>query len=103
MRIILKTDRIYLREIDENDYEDLCEMLKDKDVMYAWEHSFSDEECKNWLEKQINRYKEYGFGYWAIIEKKIKEIYGTMWFDNSKYQFKRILRNWLFIEEKILE
>jgi RimJ/RimL family protein N-acetyltransferase len=76
MKIIMETERIYLREMDGNDYEDLSEILQDKDVMYAYEHSFSDDETKEWLEKQFKRYKEYGFGLWALIDKKTQEFIG---------------------------
>ena len=75
MRII-ETERLYLREMVENDYDDLCEILQDKDVMYSWEHAFSEEETREWLEKQLKRYKEYGFGLWALIEKKTEIFVG---------------------------
>lgn len=31
----LETRRLFLREMTENDWDDLCEILQDKDVMYA--------------------------------------------------------------------
>jgi len=73
---IIETERLYLRELNENDYKDLCEILQDKNVMYSWEHVFSDEEIKDWLNKQRERYKEYGFGFWAVIEKISQELVG---------------------------
>ena len=38
--MIIETDRLYLREFTENDYDDLREILQDKDVMYAYEKGF---------------------------------------------------------------
>jgi len=76
MKIILETDRLYLREFVENDFIDLCEILQDKNVMYAYEHSFSEEEVKNWYNKNIERYKENGFGLWAVIQKETNEFFG---------------------------
>ena len=35
---------INFRPITKNDFADLCSVLQDKNVMYAWEHAFSDEE-----------------------------------------------------------
>jgi RimJ/RimL family protein N-acetyltransferase len=67
---------MYLRELTENDYNDLCEILQDKNVMYAYEHSFSDAEVKAWYDKQIGWYNEYGYGLWATIDKKNKEFLG---------------------------
>ena len=55
----LETRRLFLREMTENDWDDLCEILRDKDVMYAYEHAFSDKEVREWLDKQLIRYQEY--------------------------------------------
>ena len=41
---ILETERLHLREIKIEDYEDICLILQDMDVMYAWEKVFSDKE-----------------------------------------------------------
>jgi RimJ/RimL family protein N-acetyltransferase len=76
MKIILETNRLFLREFLENDYEDLCEILQDKDVMYAYEHAFSNEEVVDWYNKQIERYNENGYGLWAVIHKETKEFLG---------------------------
>ena len=78
-KIIIETDRLILRELNKNskeDYNSLCEILKDKETMYAYEHSFTEEECKEWFEKQINRYKTYGFGLWAVILKENNKLIG---------------------------
>ncbi len=76
MRIMIETKRLYLREMDETDFENLCSILQDKDVMYAYEHAFSDEEVKDWLNNQLKRYKEFGFGMWGIILKETNEFIG---------------------------
>jgi [ribosomal protein S5]-alanine N-acetyltransferase len=47
MMRILETDRVFSREFIDKDYDDLCEILQDKDVMYAHEHPFSEDEVKN--------------------------------------------------------
>ena len=73
---ISDTERLYLRRLKEDDYEALCLMLKDEAVMYAYEHAFSDEEVHEWLERQLKRYKEYGFGLWAVILKESEELIG---------------------------
>lgn len=43
-QMILETDRLVLRCLLQEDYDDLCLMLKDKEVMYAYEHAFEDRE-----------------------------------------------------------
>lgn len=48
--------------------------MQDKDVMYAYEHAFSDGEVRQWLDRQMKRYEEYDFGLWAVI---LRETEGT--------------------------
>jgi RimJ/RimL family protein N-acetyltransferase len=77
MKVISETDRLFLREFSANDYQDLCDILQDKDVMYAYEHSFSDDEVKSWYKRLIiEHYEKYGFGLWAVINKETKEFLG---------------------------
>lgn len=52
--MILQTDRLILREMTQNDYSDLCEILQNEKVMYAYEHAFSDEEVKEWLDSNLH-------------------------------------------------
>lgn len=76
MKKILETERLILREMTQDDYGDLCEILQDKETMYAYEHAFSADEAQAWLEKQISRYKNDGFGLWAVILKTSGEFVG---------------------------
>jgi RimJ/RimL family protein N-acetyltransferase len=72
MKTILETKRLYLREMNMDDIPDLSKILQDPEVMYAYEHAFSDEEVTNWYNKQAERYKKDGHGLWAVI---LKETY----------------------------
>ena len=73
----METERLILREFLDSDYSDLCEILQDKDVMYAYEHPFSDDEVKNWYDKLIiGHYEKHGFGLWAVIHKETNDFLG---------------------------
>jgi RimJ/RimL family protein N-acetyltransferase len=74
--MILETERLYLREMNQADFSSLCKILQDKDVMYAYEHAFDDVEAQEWLDRQIMRYNQYGFGLWAVILKETGEMIG---------------------------
>lgn len=74
--IILETSRLYLREIQTTDYQDICSMLQDADVMYAWEHAFSGQEVARWIDENIMRYGRDGYSYWAVIEKMSGRLIG---------------------------
>lgn len=67
--MILETQRLFLREMQQADYPALCKMLQDKDVMYAYEHAFDDAEAQEWLARQRKRYRDDGFGLWAVLQK----------------------------------
>lgn len=72
----METKRLYLREMTDADLPALCRILQDKDVMYAYAHAFSDAEAREWLDRQKARYKQYGFGLWAVILKTSGEMIG---------------------------
>ena len=74
--MILETERLYLREMERADLRDLCGMLQDPLVMYAYEHAFSNVEAQAWLDRQLERYARDGFGLWAVVEKESGELVG---------------------------
>lgn len=76
IRKIFETDRLYLREMSQEDYNDLAEMLFDQDVVYAYEYQFTEKDVQEWLDRQIRRYEKYGFGLWALILKDTEEMIG---------------------------
>ncbi|WP_218013291.1 GNAT family N-acetyltransferase [Bacillus wiedmannii] len=64
--MILETEYLRLKEMRQDDFDDLKMMLQDPDVMYAYEHNFSDANVQSWLDRNIKRYKDFGFGLWGI-------------------------------------
>ena len=45
--MIFETERLKLRELNIGDFKDLAEILQDKNVVYAYEHDFSEGMCMN--------------------------------------------------------
>ena len=74
--MLLETERLYLREMNQADFGSLCDILQDEDTMYAYEGAFSDSEVQEWLDRQISRYRKWGFGLWAVILKESDEMIG---------------------------
>jgi len=74
--MILETERLYLREMKQSDFNYLCKIMQDKETMYAYEGAFSDTEVQEWLDRQIFRYQKWGFGLWAVIRKETDEMIG---------------------------
>lgn len=74
--MILETERLYLREMNQKDFKALCSILQDEAVMYAYEGAFNDDEAQEWLDRQLARYQTYGFGLWAVVLKETDEMIG---------------------------
>ena len=75
--MILETEYLYLKAMRQDDFNDLKMMLQDPDVMYAYEHNFSDADVQSWLDRNIKRYKDFGFGLWGMYLKETDEFIGN--------------------------
>ena len=78
IQTILETERLMLRELNDNDFGALRAMLQDPRVMYAWERTFSDDEVRSWIARMRERYREDGFAYWAAVEKASGAVIGQI-------------------------
>ncbi len=74
--MVLETERLVLRRFMEPDGAAWSKVLADPQVMYAYEHGFSPEEVRQWMDRQQERYEKNGFGLWAVIEKESGELIG---------------------------
>ena len=74
--VLLETGRLVLRKLEQGDFDEVCKLLQDPVVMYAYEGAFSDQEVQAWLDKMFRRYEDDGFALWAVIEKSSGELIG---------------------------
>lgn len=98
--MILETERLFLREMKQSDFQDLAEILQNSNVMYAYEHDFSENDVQVWLNRQIERYKIYGFGLWAIILKDTNEMIGQAGLTMQPYKNIEVLEIGYLLKEK---
>ena len=98
--MILETERLYLREMNQSDFEDLAEILQNPRVMYAYEHDFSDNDVQEWLDRQITRYEKYGFGLWAVILKNTDEMIGQAGLTMQPYKDTEVLEIGYLLKER---
>lgn len=73
---ILETERLYMREMTQDDFPSLYKILQDEETMYAYEGAFTDSEAQEWLDRQMARYRKWGFGLWAVMLKENEEMIG---------------------------
>lgn len=98
--MILETKRLYLREMNQSDFDSLCKILQDEDTMYAYEGAFSDMETQEWLNKQISRYYQWKFGLWAVILKDTDEMVGQCGLTMQPWKDEEVLEIGYLFERK---
>lgn len=62
----LETQRLILRDFTMDDFDGLYEILSDADIMQHYPRPYTAEETEAWINRSIDRYRELGFGLWAV-------------------------------------
>lgn len=88
---MIQTQRLRLRHLTQADYPALSLILQDRDVMYAYNGPFSDEEVQAWLDKQLLRYEKDGFGLYAVVLKETGEMIGQCGLTMQDFAGKQVL------------
>ena len=74
--MIIQTERLILREMTEDDFDALYQVLADSDIMCHYPYAFDETRVRNWIERNIERYRTFGFGLWAVCLKETGEMIG---------------------------
>ncbi|WML43855.1 GNAT family N-acetyltransferase [Neobacillus sp. PS3-40] len=74
--IVLKTERLYLRQYKEEDTRILLPIFSDVETMKYYPAPLSFEQTQNWIKKNQERYQEDGYGLWGICLKETNELIG---------------------------
>ena len=86
--MIMETERLLLREMTYDDFHALYRVLADADSMQHYPYAFDETRVRNWIERNIERYRIFGFGLWAVCLKESGEMIGdcglTMQFINGQ-------------------
>ena len=65
----LQTNRLILRELTDDDFDALFEILSDPEVMKYYPKPFDCDRVNGWIKWNQENYKNYGFGLWAVCLK----------------------------------
>lgn len=76
MKMILETERLFLREMTLEDVDTLALVLSDPESMRFYPHPFSHEEVEDWIKWNLDNYQKYGFGLWGVCLKESGEMIG---------------------------
>ena len=74
--MVIETERLLLREMTYDDFHALYQVLADSDIMQHYPYTFDEKRVRNWIERNIDRYRILGFGLWAVCLKETGEMIG---------------------------
>ena len=72
----LETKRLFLREMTPEDFDALYAVLADSDIVRHYPYTFDEARVKNWINKNTERYRVFGFGLWAVCLQSTAEMIG---------------------------
>ena len=72
----IETERLFLREMTEDDYGALAAVLGDPENMKYYPYAFDEARIRGWIARNIERYRVFGFGLWAICLRDTEEMIG---------------------------
>ena len=64
----LETERLFLQEMTSDDFDALYAVLADSDIMQHYPYAFDEARVRNWINKNRERYRVFGFRLWAVWE-----------------------------------
>lgn len=76
MRMPMETERLLLRPYTPDDFSALHAIFSDAETMRYYPGPFSEEKTRQWIDRNIRRYREDGFGLWAVVLKETGELIG---------------------------
>ncbi|MBW6425888.1 GNAT family N-acetyltransferase [Rhizobium sp. XQZ8] len=77
MSIIVRTNRLLLREVEEQDLAVLSKIYADRECMQFYPSLKSPAETRTWFQElSFDSYREHGFGLWAAVELSSGEVIG---------------------------
>ncbi|MBM7542232.1 GNAT family N-acetyltransferase [Amphibacillus cookii] len=69
MKKVIETERLYLRELIKEDIQELAKVLSDPESMQYYPNPFNQTGVEKWIQWNIDNYKKYNHGLWAVILK----------------------------------
>ena len=74
--IVIETERLLLREFTYKDFLALFKIFSDPETMQHYPQPFDENRTKDWIEWNLQNYKDYGFGLWAVVLKETDDFIG---------------------------
>ena len=86
---MIETNRLILRLMNENDFDDMLEIFTDKNVMKSFNlQSFSRAQMKKWVDRNLDHQNKYGYGLFSVILKSNQELIGNCGLEHTEFEEK---------------
>jgi RimJ/RimL family protein N-acetyltransferase len=86
---MIETNRLILRLMKENDFDAIMKVFTDKNVMKSFNlQSFSREQMKKWMDRNLDHQNKYGYGLYSVILKSNQELIGDCGLEHTEFEEK---------------
>lgn len=85
MKIYIETPRLILREWTEEDFPVFARMNDDDRVMEFFLQKLTEEQSRDFYNRIINEFKDFGYGLYAVERKEDQEVLGYVGFHNITF------------------
>ena len=72
----IETKRLLLREMNQQDFSALFNIFSHPETMKHYPAPFDKKRVKDWIEWNIQNYRNYGFGLWSVVLKETGQVIG---------------------------
>ena len=80
--------------MNENDFDDMLKVFTDKNVMKSFNlQSFSREQMKKWMDRNLDHQNKYGYGLYSVIQKSNQELIGDCGLEHTEFEEKPSANN----------
>jgi len=75
---MIESERLVFRKIEDGDFEIVARIMRDEGVQKVWEHYFSDDDVRAWINKRKKGYETNGIDYLLAILKNSNDVVGQI-------------------------
>lgn len=77
-KVFGETERLILRKMTSDDFNEISEIMRSLSVQKVWEHYFTDKDIKDWINKNLELYAKHNLGYFIAVEKESGNVIGQI-------------------------
>lgn len=75
---MLESERLRFRPIEDSDFAIIARMMRDGGVVRVWEHHFTDQDVRDWIDRRRTGCRENGIDYLLAVDKQTNEPVGQI-------------------------